>query len=322
MDRNSYPFYKVSDNIELSLVIPAFNEETNIEKLYQNLIDVLKFVDMSWEIILSDDGSRDKTWETITSLHKKDNRLKGIRFSRNFGHQYALFAGLLHSSGKAIVCMDADLQHPPDLIPKLISEWRKGNKIVNTIRLDQRNTSYIKKISSKFYYKIWAYLSGVEIGQGMADFRLLDRQVVDDILKFKEVDLFLRGIVQWVGYQSSQIRYQCQNRFSGKSKYTYKKMVKLAISGVISFSIIPLRLGILIGIVTAFLAFAEIVYAIYAKLVLGTTFPGWTSAISILSFLFGILFILLGLIGEYIGRILVEVKRRPRFLISEGIGFD
>jgi len=305
---------------EVSIVIPAFNEDENILKLYKEILKVLSPLNLKWEIIFSDDGSNDKTWDIIKSLCKQDKNIKGLRLSRNFGHQYALFAGLCNAEGSAIISMDADLQHPPELIPKLLSEWKKGNKVVQTIR-EPHKTGFIKKTTSALFYKIFSFLSSVKIESGMADFRLLDRQVLDNIIKFREEGLFLRGIVNWVGFPSSNVEFQCQERYYGKSKYTLKKMTKLATSGITSFSIVPLRIGILLGIFTSLIAFGELVYAIFAKIVMNTTVPGWASAVSIISFLFGILFILLGLIGEYIGKITVEVRTRPRFIIKEHTGF-
>ena len=305
---------------ELSIVVPVFNEAGNINKLYSELIPVLEELGMDWEVIFCDDGSDDATWEIIDLLHKDDQRIKGIRFSRNFGHQYALFAGMQHASGKAVITMDGNLQHPPELLPEMLERWRAGDKIVHTVRVYNKEQGFLKKLSSNLFYKLFSFLSGVAMEGGMADFRLLDRQVLDELLKFKEEGLFLRGLVHWVGYQSSKLNFQCGQRFGGKGKYNLKKMLKLAWTGITSFSIVPLRVSIVIGVITSLLAFAEMLYAIYAKLFTDTAVPGWASAVGVVSFLFGILFIMLGVLGEYIGRVLVESRGRPRFLVSECVG--
>jgi dolichol-phosphate mannosyltransferase len=307
---------------DLSIVIPAYYEEGNLEQMYRELNKVLPGLNLTWEIIFADDGSQDKTWEIIESLHRRDERVKGIRFSRNFGHQYALFAGLAQAKGRAVISMDADLQHPPEVIPELVAEWRKGSRIVYTIRREHQKISFFKKTTSRLFYKVLSFLSGVKLESGTADFRLMDRQVVDSILQLREEGLFLRGLVNWVGYPASSVTFQSADRFSGVSQYTLRKMIKFAWTGITSFSLVPLRIGIIIGVVTSILAFAELAYAIYAKLFTDTAVPGWASAVSILSILFGVLFILVGLLGEYIGRILIEVRRRPRFLISDQVGID
>lgn len=317
-ETNSHRFSKSRPHI--SIVIPAYNEDGNLRKLHTKLMEILPSMDVTWEIIFVDDGSTDKTWNKILSMSVNDITIKGIRLSRNFGHQYALFAGLLHAVGDAVISMDADLQHPPQVIPDLVCEWKKGNKIVNTIRIDPEDFSFFKKIAARIFYRMFTLLSGVKVEKGMADFRLLDRQVVGNILKFREGGLFLRGIVQWVGYPNSTIKYQSSTRYSGTSKYSIRKMVRFAWDGISSFSLIPLRIGIFAGLVTSTLSFVGLTYAFYSKFVASNVVPGWTSTLSVLSFLFGVLFILLGLIGDYIGRIMIEVKQRPRFLISDQVG--
>jgi len=306
---------------DISVVIPAYNEEENIPELYKELLSSLDTLGETWEIIFVDDGSSGKTWNIIQSLYGTDKRVKGIQFSRNFGHQYALFAGLLAASGDAVVSMDADLQHPPSVIPDLVREWKKGYKIVNTIRNDLESLSGFKKVTSNLYYRIFSFITGVKIRPGMADFRLLDRKVVESILQFGEEGLFLRGIVQWIGFPTTSIPFKCRERYKGTPKYNFKKMMKFGIEGVTSFSIIPLRIGIVIGILTSLFSFYLIIDSLYAYYN-GITVPGWTTTTILISLMFGILFILLGLIGEYIGKILVQVRARPRFIVSNYIGED
>jgi dolichol-phosphate mannosyltransferase len=231
-----------------------------------------------------------------------------------------LWAGLNCAAGSAVISMDGDLQHPPSLIPELIHEWRQGAQIVNTIRIDPEGISFFKKFTSSLFYKIFSFLSGVNMKSGMSDFRLLDRVVLNHILNFGEEDLFLRAIVQWIGFKQADVPFQCNPRFSGRSKYNIINMFKFACSGITSFSIIPLRMAILFGLVTSAFSFYQMIEALYAKIVLNSTVPGWATTITLMTFMFGILFILLGIIGEYIGRILIEAKGRPKFLVRELIG--
>ena len=303
----------------ISIVVPAFCEEGNLNMLYEELL-LLNTAPVSWEFLIVDDGSTDGTWREICALHRRDARVKGLKLSRNFGHQYAVFAGMANAMGQAVITMDADLQHPPAVIPQLLAHWYEGSKIVHTIRIDHQNTSWVKRITSRLFYRIFSYLSGVNLSAGMADFRLMDRQVVDEILQLGEGGLFLRGLVQWMGYPSCQVEFKCRERFSGNSKYNLRKMLKFGWTGITSFSLIPLRLAIIFGVVTGLISFCGLVYAVLGK-VSGRAVPGWASEVGVQSFLFGMLFIILGIIGEYIGRILEEVRRRPRYLIHQRVGF-
>ena len=313
--------YLVMENenrVEVSIVIPVFEEEGNLDRIYTEILSQMD-KERSFEIIFVDDGSSDGSWGIIKSLYRKDSRIRGIRFSRNFGHQYALYAGLMNSRGDAVITMDADLQHPPSILPQLLQEWRKGSKIVNTLRVDHKNISFMKKMSSWLFYKVFSFLSGVEMTPGTSEFRLLDRQVVNELLKFNESGVFLRGLVNWIGFSNARISYKCQDRYSGHTKYSFSKMCKFAWRGITSFSIVPLRIGIIIGIITSLFAFYQLLEVLYLKLFTDRTVPGWASTVGLISLLFGVLFVLIGILGEYIGRILLEVRKRPRYIVSEKV---
>lgn len=304
------------NSMYLSIVIPVFNEEANISPLLHSLHSNLQPLDINYEIILVDDGSSDSTWEKINIMSQTDASFRGIRLTRNFGHQHALLAGLSHAKGTIIVSMDGDLQHPPALIKDLIAKYNEGYKVVNTCREDTEVTSFFKRTSSSCFYKIFSILTDVPMAKGLSDFRLFDRDVLDHLLELKDVDLFLRGAVEWLGFRSTTVPYTAEKRFSGTSKYSLSKMIKFARGSVISFSTKPLILGVWLGIVTSTLSFLEIVYILF-QVSTGQTVSGWASTVGIISFLFGILFIILGIIGTYIARIHVALQNRPRFLISE-----
>src|SRR5262245_38222485 len=303
----------------LSIVVPAYNEERNLDVLYLRLQEVLERVYPateipSWEIVLVDDGSADGTWSRIVELNTRDARVRGVRLSRNFGHQSALIAGLAAARGRAVITMDADLQHPPEVIPELVSKWQEGFKIVHALRKDPASTSMFKSATSRLYYKLFTFLSGVAIYEGSADFRLLDRQVLDEILRFQEEGLFLRGIVHWVGYDTASVVYESAERHAGATKYSLRKMLTLGWHGVSAFSLVPLRIGIAIGLLSSTIAFIGVGYAVIGKWLDDQAVPGWASSVAISSFLFAVLFVFLAILAEYVGRIVVEVRRRPRFL--------
>lgn len=301
----------------ISIVVPAYNEERNLELLYAQLREQLEALRMHWEIIIVDDGSADGTWNTISTLGARDARVRGVRLSRNFGHQNALLAGLASARGRAIIMMDADMQHPTSVVPKLVEQWQAGFQIVHAVRRDPPSISRLKRVTSKLYYRMFSYLSGVEIEPGSADFRLLDRQVLDEVLKFKEDGMFLRGIVHWVGYATTSVTFDCHERHAGTSGYSVRKMLNLAWNGVSSFSLLPLRIAMAVGLLSSVLAFLFVGYAIIGKWYDNAAIPGWASTVAIVSFLFSVLFLFLAVLAEYIGRIVVEVRGRPRFLVSE-----
>jgi dolichol-phosphate mannosyltransferase len=301
----------------ISIVVPAYKEERNLDVLYTRLRTQLDDLRKHWELVIVDDGSPDGTWQTITMLNARDPRVRGVRLSRNFGHQNALLAGLAAARGQAVVTMDADLQHPPEIVPQLIARWLEGYQIVHAIRRDPPNVPALKRLSSRLYYRLFSYLSGVDIEPGAADFRLLDRQVLDEILKFKEEGLFLRGIVHWVGYATTSVAFDCCDRHAGTSSYDLRRMLTLAWHGVSSFSLVPLRIAMAIGLVSSTLAFLGVGYAIIGWWLDRDAIPGWASTVAIVSFLFGVLFVFLAVLAEYVGRIIVEVRGRPRFLVRE-----
>lgn len=296
------------------------NEEENLEHLHSEIRKALAESGHRFEILFVDDGSKDDSWKVIEKLHLKDPEVRGLRFSRNRGHQLALFAGLEAATGDAVVSMDADLQHPPIVILELIQKWEEGFDIVNTIRRDAEDTSLFKKATSRLFYRLFSFLSGVKMAEGMADFRLLNRAAVDALVSHREQKLFLRGLVQTLGFREAVLEFDCSSRFRGVSKYSLRKMVKLAWIGISSFSMVPLRLAVGLGVFTGGIAFLALLYGLYVKLFTETSIPGWASVICILSLLFGVMFILMGIIGEYLGRILIEVRERPRYIIGDRVG--
>ncbi len=301
---------------KVSIVIPCFNEEKVLEQFFLELSKQLP-TSCTFEIIFINDGSQDNTLHIIKKLVSENSSINYISFSRNFGHQNALKAGYDYATGDCAISMDADLQHPPSLIISLIEKWNEGFDIVNTIRKDHDSISLRKKLGSKLFYQLINRLSDVEIGKGMADFRLLDRKVLDQLKHFTENFIFFRGIVPWLGFKQANIPYQAAERLAGETKYTFKKMLHFASAGVTSFSVRPLRYSIYLGLFFATLAFLYVIFAIFAFLFTDQTITGWTSLIVSIMFFGGINLIMLGIIGEYLGKLFIENKRRPNYLIDE-----
>jgi len=304
------------DKITISIVIPCYNEEGNIEILYNQINNVL--LENNIEYVFVDDNSNDKTLSIIENLSKNNTNVKYLSFSRNFGHQSALRAGLEYSTGDCVISMDADLQHPPELLQTLINKWKEGYDIVYTIRKDIENVSVFKKVTASFFYKLINSLSDIEINQGSADFRLLDKRIVHVLTNdITEYHLFYRGLISWIGYKQIGIEYIPNKRFSGKSKYSIMKMINFAIDGITSFSIKPLKLAILLGLLLSVLSGIYGLYALGMSIFTNETVKGWTSVLLSILFIGGINMILLGIIGEYIGKLYIQSKNRPYFLIKK-----
>lgn len=301
---------------KISIVVPCFNEEEGLPTFNKTLMEHLPDT-YNYEIIYINDGSSDHTYQVILQLAHEDPRIKYISFSRNFGHQNALKAGYDYASGDCAVSLDADLQHPPHVIPLLISKWEEGYEIVNTLRHDHQSISYAKKTSSGLFYKIINRLSDVKIENGMADFRLVDKKVLKQLKLFQENYLFFRGIIPWMGFKQTVVPFTANERFAGTTKYTFKKMLKFATTGVTAFSVKPLKLSIYLGTIIALGAFIYGLYALYVHLFTDNAVTGWTSVIISVLFVGGINLLMLGIIGEYLGKLFIENKRRPNYLISD-----
>lgn len=302
---------------KISIVIPAYNEQGNIpiitEKI-STLFDSLK--QYSFEIIFVNDGSSDATRNVLNNLSKQFSYVKYIHFSKNFGHQLALKAGIDKAKGDAVINMDGDLQHPVEVIPELLKHWENGYDIVYTLRKEDEKLSYFKRTTSNSFYKILNKVAEINLQSGEADFRLYDKKVSDVIRNFQESEPFLRGLFKWIGFKQIGIEYMPHERFSGVSKYTLKKMLRFAIQGITSFSIRPLYLAVYLGFFLSLLSLLYIPYIIYVFLQ-DETVSGWVSTIMLIIFFSGIQISILGVIGIYLGKLFLQSKNRPNYIIDE-----
>ncbi|UCG26640.1 MAG: glycosyltransferase family 2 protein [Bacteroidales bacterium] len=306
-------------NPHLSIVIPLYNEENNLEELYEELVAVLKTMGKSYEIVFIDDGSRDKSFEIVRKLYNHDKRITGLSLSRNFGHQVALVAGMEYASGDVVVMMDADFQHPPELITLLYQKYSEGFDIVNTRRVETEGIRIFKRLTSWLYYKLINFLSDMKIEASSSDFRLMNRRSVDAFLRFQERNRFNRGLITWMGFKQEIVEYKAPTRLRGRSKYTLRKMMSLGLDGITSFSSKPLRISFYTGL---FIFLAGIAYAVFAIInhFRGMNIPGWTSTILIILLVGGFQLLSLGIIGEYIARIYSESKSRPIYFLKDKTG--
>jgi len=301
---------------KISFVIPAFNEASNIPKLYDELVNILKGKPYQLEFLFVDDGSTDKTLEIIKSLSIKDNRVFFIELSRNFGHQNALKAGLDFATGDCVITMDSDLQHPPALVIDLINKWEEGFDVVFTKRKEDKNLSWFKRKTSYLFYALHNQLSDFKLENGTADFRLMSRVVLNAFIHLRENELFIRGLIKWSGFRQIAICYEPQERFSGESKYKIRQMFSFALRGIVSSSVKPLKIAAYLGLLL-FLPSVILVFYALSSYFLGQTVSGWTS-IMITTIFFGSLqLMMLGIIGIYMSKLIIQSKQRPLYFVRD-----
>lgn len=304
-----------------SIIIPLYNEELTLPELRSRLIQATVSLDTSFEVILIDDGSEDRSFEIMKKIHEQDARFKIIRLSRNFGHQIAISAGMDVAQGDAIILMDGDLQDPPELLPQMIAKWKEGYQVVYTIKMSRKENS-VKRLAFTAFYRVLHALSSIQIPMDAGNFSLLDRRVVEVMKHIPERHRYISGLRAWVGFKQIGIEYDRGARFAGEPQMSIGRLFSLAFDGIFSFSNIPLRAAAYVGFIAASISFAGGLFVMYEKLFTDKAILGWASTIVTITFLGGLTLMTLGVIGEYIGRIYDEVKQRPLYIISEGIGFQ
>jgi polyisoprenyl-phosphate glycosyltransferase len=297
----------------ISIVVPVFNEQDNVQVFYQEICQYIDSLNYNFELIFVDDGSTDGTCAILERLVQQDIRVRAFLLARNFGHQIALTCGLDHADGDAVITMDGDMQHPPEMLPLLIQKWQEGFEVVQTIRLNTVGVSWFKKFTSGLFYKLMNTLSDVHVAEGGSDFRLLDKKVVRSFRRFKEQARFIRGIIGAIGYRQVQLEFVASKRHAGQSKFSLKKMLHFAIDGITAYSRLPLRFALYIGVVFGLVSLGLTLHVLYIKLFTTEAVPGWATMTASLSFLGGLQLVGLGIIGEYVGRIFEEVKQRPLY---------
>jgi len=304
-----------------SVVVPMYNEELVVEATYKRLKEVMDTIEDSYEIIFVNDGSRDKTFEILTSICERDPNIKLLDFSRNFGHQVAITAGMDFAEGNTVVVIDGDLQDPPELIPEMIKKWKEGFDVVYGKRLNRKGETFFKKFTAKMFYRFLNGMSDVDIPVDTGDFRLIDRKVCDALKQVNERNRYIRGLVSWLGFKQTSLEFNREERFAGETKYPLKKMLKFATDAIVSFSFKPLRLASYAGVLISFISFVYLIIVLYQKFFTSRAITGWASTMAVSLFFNGIVLLMLGIIGEYIGRIYDEAKGRPLYLVQKTKNF-
>lgn len=306
-----------------SFIIPIYNEEATIPELYRRVSAVMDRMDGSVELILINDGSRDRSLQMLRDLHQKDERVCYLSLARNFGHQIAVTAGLNFAQGQVIVILDADLQDPPELIPDMVEKWRQGYQVIYAQRTQRRRESWFKRFTAYVFYRLLKRLADVDIPTDTGDFCLMDRQVVDTLNAMPERNRYIRGLRSWIGFRQTFVRFDRDPRFAGEVKYTFSKSLALAINGLVSFSKVPLRLSTYVGLLAAIAALLMALLVLYWRLVAPTSpLTGFATIMIAIFFLGAVQLVSIGILGEYIGRIYEEVKGRPLYTLAEVGGFS
>jgi len=305
-----------------SIVIPLYNEEEVVEECIKRVGGVCRMLEGDYEIIFVNDGSADKTVELTLAACQANPKIKLLSFSRNFGHQIAITAGMDHAKGDAVIVMDADLQDPPEVIPKLINRYNEGYDVVYAVRSERKGETIFKRWTSKVFYRFLRFMCNIDIPVDTGDFRLISRKVCDVMKSLTERNRYVRGLVSWVGFKQAAVEYVREERFAGETKYPLRKMLKLSMDGITSFSTKPLTLSKNLGFVTAAAGFIYMIIVILNKFVFGKTVAGWASLAVLILLIGGIQLIMLGVVGEYIARIFDESKNRPLYIIEDKYNFD
>jgi polyisoprenyl-phosphate glycosyltransferase len=314
---------RVNRNGLVSVVVPAFNEEKNIRHLHSQVCSALASGGWTFELVVVDDGSTDRTLAVLKELRRQDPRVHHVSLSRNFGHQAALLAGMAHARGDAVISMDSDLQHPPELIPRMLELWQEGYDVVHTVKRSDLSAGLFRRMVSRMFYRLFAKLSGLQIGFGQSDFRLLDVRVVIELCRLSEYHKFLRGLVSWMGFRQTALQYDVAPRLNGRPTYSLRRRLQFHTDAILSFSVIPLRLFTVLGFLVSVpaglygvVAMAEGLYGYlfgYPRWIV----PGWASLAIFVTFLGGIQLIGIGMLGEYLGRVFEQTKGRPAYLVRE-----
>jgi len=304
----------------ISIVVPVFNEQDNINNFYQEVVKHMEPLAYDFELIFIDDGSEDATPLILERLTNDDRRVRALILARNFGHQVALTCGLDHAKGAAVITMDGDMQHPPEMLPQLIAKWEDGFQVIQTVRINTQGVSWFKSFTSGMFYKLMNAMSNVRVTEGGSDFRLLDRQVVNSFCRFRERARFIRGMISAIGYRQTRIEFVAPRRFAGQSKFSSRRMLHFALDGITAYSKTPLRFAFYAGIALAFGSIGLTLHVFYIKIFTNEAAPGWATITASILLFGGLQLAGIGIIGEYVGRIFEEVKQRPLYWLRSELG--